>query len=70
LLAQSETRQQRILAARLTQITRDYDAKRRIDLAAIDQGMTRLQSTSGAEVRQYRDLIQRMYRATAYQQTK
>ncbi len=32
--------------------------------------MTRLQNTSGAEVKQYRDLIQRMYRvtATAYQQ--
>jgi cytochrome c-type biogenesis protein CcmH/NrfF len=70
MLAQSESRQQRILAARLLQITRDYDAKRRVDLAAIDQGMSRLQSTSGAEVRQYRDLIQRMYRATAYQQTK
>ena len=70
MLAQSETKQQRLLAARLTQITREYDAQRRIDLAAIDQGMARLQNTSGAEVRQYRDLIQRMYRATAYQQTK
>lgn len=70
MLAQSETKQQRMLAARLTQITREYDAQRRIDLAAIDQGMARLQNTSGAEVRQYRDLIQRMYRATAYQQTK
>ena len=49
--------------------TRDFDAQRRIDLAAIDQGMARLQTTSGAEVRQYRDLIQRMYRATVYQQT-
>lgn len=70
MVAQSETRQQRIFAARLAEITREYDAQRRIDLAAIDQGMARLQNTSGAEVRQYRDLIQRMYRATAYQQTK
>jgi anti-sigma factor RsiW len=70
MLAQSETKQQRTLAARLTQITREYDAQRRIDLAAIDQGMARLQNTSGAEVKQYRDLVQRMYRATAYQQTK
>jgi hypothetical protein len=70
MLGQSETRQQRVLAARLSEITREFDAQRRIDLAAIDQGMTRLQNTSGAEVRQYRDLIQRMYRATAYQQTK
>lgn len=70
MLGQSETRQQRLFAARLAEITREYDAQRRIDLAAIDQGMARLQNTSGAEVRQYRDLIQRMYRATAYQQTK
>jgi Putative zinc-finger len=70
MLGQSETRQQRALAARLAQITRDFDAQRRVDLAAIDQGMTRLQNTSGAEVRQYRDYIQRMYRATAFQQQK
>jgi len=70
MLDQSETKQQRMLAARLTEMTREYDARRRIDLVAIDQGMNRLQNTSGAEVRQYRDLIQRMYRATAYQQTK
>jgi hypothetical protein len=70
MLGQSETRQQRVLAARLAQITHDFDAQRRIDIAAVDQGMARLQNTSGAEVRQYRDLIQRMYRATAYQQAK
>jgi hypothetical protein len=73
MLGQSETRQQRILAARLAEVTRELDAQRRIDLASIDQGMTRLQNASGAEVRQYRDMllgIQRMYRATAYQQTK
>jgi hypothetical protein len=67
LVGQSETRQQRALAARLQQLTRDFDAQRRVDLAAIDQGMARLQSTSGAEVKQYRDAIQRIYRAT-YQQ--
>lgn len=70
MLGQSEIRQQRIVAARLAAMTRDYDAQRRIDLAAIDQGLTRLQNSSGAEVKQYRDLIQRMYRAAAYQQTK
>ena len=67
LVGQSETRQQRVLGARLQQLTRDFDAQRRVDLAAIDQGMARLQSTSGAEVKQYRDAIQRIYRAT-YQQ--
>lgn len=68
MLGQSETRQQRAMAIRLAELTREVDAQRRIDLAAIDSGMARLQNTSGAEVKQYRDLIQRMYRATAYQQ--
>jgi len=69
LLGQSETRQQREFAARIAELTREFDTKRKLDLAAIDQGMTRLQSTSGAEVKQYRDIIQRMYRAT-YQQNQ
>ena len=68
MVGQSETRQQRALGLRITELTREFDAQRRLDLAAIEQGMSRVQSTSGAEVRQYRDMIQRMYRATAYQQ--
>jgi hypothetical protein len=68
MVGQSETRQQRELARQLGQLTRDFETQRRLDLASIDQGMTRLQNTSGAEVKQYRDLIQRMYRATSYQQ--
>jgi hypothetical protein len=67
LVRQSEARQQRMLAVRLQQLTREVDSQRRVDLAAIDQGMARLQNTSGAEVKQYRDAIQRIYRAT-YQQ--
>ncbi len=70
MLGQSETRQQRLVAARLAEMTREFDAQRRIDLAAIDQGMARLQNTSGAEVKQYRDFIQQMYRATAFRQTR
>lgn len=67
LVDESENRQQRLLAARLSQVTRDIDARRKVDLQVIDQGFMRLQSTSGAELRQSRDLMQRMYRATAYQ---
>jgi putative zinc finger protein len=63
MLGQSETRQQRVLATRLAEVTRDFDAKRKLDLVAIDQGMTRLQNTSGADVRQYRDVLQRMLKA-------
>jgi hypothetical protein len=67
MLGESEARQQRALAVRLTQITRDFDTQRKLDLAAIDQGMARLQTASGAEVRQYREMIQRVARV-AYQQ--
>lgn len=67
LVDESENRQQRLLAARLSQLTRDIDARRKVDLQVIDQGFMRLQNTSGAELRQSLDRMQRMYRATAYQ---
>jgi hypothetical protein len=70
MLGQSETRQQRLLAARVNEVSREIDTKRHTDLVAVDQALVRLQSTSGAEVRQWRDLAQRMYRSTAYQQPK
>lgn len=67
IVAQSESRQQRAVAAHLERLTEDINARRKMDLALIDQGLMRLQTTSGAELRQSRDLMQRMYRATAYQ---
>ena len=54
LVDESETRQQRAWLARLSQLTRDLDAQRQVDLAVIDQGFIRLQNTSGAELRQSR----------------
>jgi hypothetical protein len=63
MVGQSETRQQRALAARLMDVTREFDTKRRTDLIAFDQALVRLQNTSGAEVRQYREYVQRMGRA-------
>jgi anti-sigma factor RsiW len=47
IVGQSETRQQRALAARLTEMMHEYDAQRRLDLASTDQRITRLQNTSG-----------------------
>jgi hypothetical protein len=67
IVGQSETRQQRAFAARLTELTGEFDARRQLDLATIDQGMTRLQNTSGAELRQYRELVNRQFRQAAYQ---
>lgn len=67
MVAESEARQQRTVATRLARLTAEIDARRKMDLALIDQGLMRVQSQSGAELRQSRDLMQRMYRATAYQ---
>jgi hypothetical protein len=63
LLVASEARQQRSL----TRVIQDLNAQRQVDLVAISQGLTRLQNTSDAEVKQYRDLILRISRNTAYQ---
>jgi len=65
IVGQSETRQQRAVAARLTDLMREYDAQRRLDLATIDQGMTRLQNTSGAELRQTKEYLRQMLVRTA-----
>jgi hypothetical protein len=67
MIGQSETRQQRVVSSRLAELTRNIDAQRKLDLAVVDQGMTRLQNTSGAEVKQYRDAIQRLLYKTTYQ---
>jgi hypothetical protein len=48
-------------------MSQEIDARRKIDLSLIDQGFARLQNTNVAELRQSRDLMQRMYRQTAYQ---
>ncbi len=65
IVGQSETRQQRAVAARLTELMREYDAQRRLDLATIDQGMTRLQNTSGADLRQTKEYVRQMLVRTA-----
>lgn len=67
IVGQSETRQQREVAARLNELMKEVDARRQLDLASIDQGMTRLQNTSGAEVRQYREFLNRMVRQASFQ---
>jgi hypothetical protein len=63
LLVASEARQQRSLVRAI----QDLNAQRQVDLVAISQGLTRLQNTSDAEVKQYRDLILRSFRNTAFQ---
>ena len=66
IVGQSETRQLRAFATQLADLTREFDARRQLDLAAIDQSMTRLQSTSGADVRRARDYMNRVIQASAF----
>jgi Putative zinc-finger len=68
IVGQSETRQQRLVSARLADMMREYDAQRRLDLVAIGQGMTRLQTSSGADLKQTRDLLQRYLVRTALEE--
>jgi hypothetical protein len=62
IVGQSETRQQRVVATRLSELLREVDAQRRLDLATIDQRMTRFQNSSSLT----KDLVQRLAVRTAY----
>jgi len=62
IVGQSESRQQR----RLIDLMREVDAQRRLDLATIDQGLTRLQNSSSVT----KDLVQRLAVRTASYDSK
>jgi putative zinc finger protein len=54
---QSETRQQRELVLRVRQVLQDVEARRRTDLAAIQQGFGQLQGATAMEAAQHRDVM-------------
>ena len=56
IVGQSETRHQREVSTRLGELMREVDAQRRLDLASIDQRVTRLQNSSGLT----NNLVQRL----------
>lgn len=64
IIGESETRQQRELALRLTQVVRDFDATRNGDLARIEQGLRQVQGLTDAELIRQRDTLQRLWRVT------
>ena len=64
IIADSETRQQRELAMRLTQVVRDFDATRAGDLARIEQGLRRVQGLNDAELIQHRQTLDHLLRVT------
>lgn len=57
MVAQSETRQQGELTLRIAQVIRDVDNQRRVDLARIQQAVTRLDASVTNEAAAHLDLV-------------
>ncbi len=57
LIAASERRQERELALRLVQLSRDLDVQRQSDLVRIEQGFGRIEGLTGAEVARQREIL-------------
>ena len=68
LIEASESRQQRELALRITQAVRDFDTKRRTDLARMADGLGALEGRTGAVVAQQRDMLNYLVRVSQRQQ--
>lgn len=64
LITDSEARQQRELALRLTEIMRDVDQQRRTDWVRISQGFGRLEELAGAGAAQQREVLNYLMRVT------
>lgn len=65
LIAESEQRQQRELALRLTQFGRDFDQQRRTDLVRINQGFGQFEGRTGAEIARQRQMLDYIMRVSA-----
>ena len=57
MIDQSEGRQQRELALRLSQLVQDFDTQRRADLLNVEQNFGQLEGQTGAEVAEQRELL-------------
>jgi hypothetical protein len=64
LLAESEERQRRETAIRLTQVLRDVDMQRRTDLARIEDTFGQMQGLTGAELLQQREVLNYLQRVS------
>ena len=64
IIAESEQRQQRDLALRVTQMVRDFDAARAGDLARVEQGLRQIQGLTDAELIRHRDTLNHLLRVT------
>ena len=57
LIDQSESRQQRELALRLSDVVHDFDTQRQADMQRVDQNFGQLEGQTGAEVARQRELL-------------
>jgi hypothetical protein len=57
LITDSEQRQRRELALRTTEIVRDMDTQRRVDLAQVQRNLGQIQDLTGAAVRDQNDMF-------------
>ena len=56
LLTESEERQRTELAQRTAQLLRDFEIQRKVDMATVQQNIGQIQGTTGAELKQQREL--------------
>ncbi|MCX6546266.1 MAG: hypothetical protein NTV05_17880 [Acidobacteria bacterium] len=68
LIDASETRQQREMAVRISQVMRDFDMQRRTDMTRVVDGMGALEGRTGAAVAQQRELLNYLVRVSQKQQ--
>jgi hypothetical protein len=64
LIDESEVRQQRNLALRMAEVSRDFDLQRKADLVQIQQGLGRLEGRTDAEAARTRELVNYMMRVS------
>lgn len=64
LLDESEQRQQRELALRVTQVMRDFDTQRRADLAQIQGNFRQIEGVTGAQVREQQEVMNYLMRVS------
>lgn len=65
LIDQSERRQRRELALRLSQFSRDLEVQRRTDLVRINQGLGQFEGRAGAEIQRQRQMLDYIMRVSA-----
>jgi hypothetical protein len=64
IIAESEAKQERELALRVSQMVRDFDATRAGDLARVEQGLRQIQGLTDAELIQHRNTLNHLLRVT------